>query len=805
MMAFARDTGSWTVTSGALAVTAESLGQDAVAVWYHDEYLPVYYEIDARVLLSKPTAGWKANAYVIFDYWGPNDFKFAGLDDSTNKLVMGYRDASGWHVVAQSSIPGGVKYDRWYDLLVAINGTNVTVRLNNSEYFSYTFAPRVVDNVQYGLNKGLLGFGSDNSRGMFDNIALQILPPTLTLDRTEDFAGGAADLFGTTTGTWQITAERYEGDSTGLEAATAHVDLGKTLAYDAYLELETLAVSGTDRVGLVFDYYSDVDFKYAMVDIAGDLIVLGHRTPSGWIVDATTAWALADGVDHLVKITLKGAGVNVVVDGQTIFGYGYNSPLVDGAFGILTDGTGSFDNVRVRTNDPGFDEYDPGGSLVSVSDAVVVEGDAGTTDVIVTIGLDVASTEAITVSWVTGPGTALGDVDFIVVSGSVTFAPGETSKTIIISVLGDLLDEADETFSVQLSEITGPATIDDGMGIVTIVDDDDATPPPPADVEMSIDDFSFTEKDKKTTTIRITVNLSTAATEQITVDYVTVQSGDATQGLDYEYASGTLTFDAGQTSATISVQIINDKLLEGDETFTVVLSNVSSGATIIDNTAIVTIIDDESLLTVSMVGTGATPIDSNDPAIATAFAAALGRWSAEGFSIGGLTVVVADLSSAHLASVDEGRITIDADAAGWGWTFNGGAVDLVTVLEHEVGHVLGFMHTDAARFEIMASEIDPIVVFDSLVVGVTPRITPAQATATSVTSIDHVMPLASPPYDAVVTEIDTGVDTSAVNARIATADVLPAAPPLTPLLILVIAASLVAVLPRRPRLNECSW
>jgi hypothetical protein len=639
---------------------------------------------------------------------------------------------------------------------------------------------------------------------MYDNITLQVLPPTLTLDRTEDFADGMADLFGSTTGNWQVVSERYEGDTTGLDAATAQVDLGKTLAYDAYLELETLAVSGTDRVGLVFDYYSDVDFKYAMVDIVADLIVLGHRTPSGWIVDATTAWELADGIDHLLKITLKGAGVNVVVDGQTIFGYSYNSPLVDGAFGILTDGTGSFDNVRVRTNDPGFDEYDPGGSLVSVGDAIVTEGDSGTSDVTVTIELDVASDESITVSWVTGPGTASADVDFVVASGTVTFAPGETTKLIVIEVIGDTLVEGDESFSVQISEVTGPATIDDGMGIVTIVDDDTA-PPPPTDVEMSIDDYSFVEKDKKTSVIKITVSLSAAATEQITVDYLTVQSGDATEGSDYEFASGTLTIDAGQSTATISVTIINDKLLEGDETFTVVLSNASSGVTIVDDTAVVTIIDDESLLTVSMEGTGATPIDSDDPAIVTTLEAAVERWSAEGFSVGSLTVVVADLSGTHLASVDEGRITIDADAAGWGWTFNGGTIDLAMVLEHELGHVLGFTHTDAVRFEIMAPEIDPMVVFASLVVGVAARIKPAHAAPTSAATIEHTMPVAPPPDDAVVTQVDLRVDAAVATTSVATVDVLPAVPPPAPLLILVVLSSLLAVLPRRPMLNERPW
>ena len=51
---------------------------------------------------QKATGGWKGNAYVVFDYFGKTDFKFAGIDISTNKLVMGVRDASGWRVLAQT-------------------------------------------------------------------------------------------------------------------------------------------------------------------------------------------------------------------------------------------------------------------------------------------------------------------------------------------------------------------------------------------------------------------------------------------------------------------------------------------------------------------------------------------------------------------------------------------------------------------------------------------------------------------------------------------------------------------------------
>jgi Ca2+-binding RTX toxin-like protein len=839
MATFVPDTGAWTVSGGVLEVAAASLGHDAAAVWYHDAYLPVYYEIEARVSLLKPTGGWKANAYVVFDYWGPDDFKFAGLDDAENKLVMGYKDATGWHIVAQSAIPGGVKYNRWYDLLVAVNGTNVTVLLNGSDYFTYTFTPRVIDDVSYGLNKGLLGFGSDNSRGKFDNIQLQILPPTLTLDRTEDFSDAIDDVTWSTTGSWNVVTEQYLGAAGALDSATARAGLGKALAYDSYLEFEALAMSA-DQAGLVFDYYGDDDFKFLLADVIANTVTLGHRTPAGWTIDQTAGLLLDPAIAHHLKINIKGASVTVVVDGQTLFTYGYNSPLVDGEFGLLTTGSSTFDDVRVKTNDPGFDEYDPDGSLVSIGDAFVTEGDGGTTEVTLTVELDVAATEQVTVDWVTGPGTALGDVDFVVSSGTVAFAPGEVSKTVNVEVIGDALVEGDETFTVSLSNATGGATVDDGLAVVTIIDDDapppadpvvtltatdsggaeagsdpvvfevtrdltsgtlavavgfggnaagsdytistvggaysDGTvtfsdgaaavtitltpvddsedetdetvtltliagsgytvgtpssasgtiadnddgppPPPPPGPALTIHDTSFVERDKGKTWVDVQVTLSEPATTAVTVDWSTAGTGSATPGQDYETASGTLYIDAGQTSASIRVRILSDKKVEGDETFQIVLSN-PSGATIADDTAVFTIIDDSGGLRVSAMPADVMVVS---PVTVVGVTGLMGVaktvWSLSGLQVSGeISIAVADLPGDLLARVIGETIVFDMDAAGWGWFVDPtpldssefstvragrlvaagdseavGRIDLLSVLVHEIGHILGIGH-----------------------------------------------------------------------------------------------------------------
>ncbi|HSO02245.1 MAG TPA: hypothetical protein VLS46_06935, partial [Gaiellaceae bacterium] len=207
MSAFATDAGTFTVAGGTLRVTATNQGGDAAAVFYHDEYLPVYYEIVATVAIDKAQAGWEGNAYAIFDYFSPTDFKFVGINQKTNKLEMGQRTASGWNVVAQS--PMKVWEERNYTLLIAINGTAVTVVVDNKTAFTHVFAARVIYGEAYGLNKGLVGFGSNNSRGYFDNIAIQILPPKITLDHQESFDDGTADVFAPVDGTWSTSGGAY--------------------------------------------------------------------------------------------------------------------------------------------------------------------------------------------------------------------------------------------------------------------------------------------------------------------------------------------------------------------------------------------------------------------------------------------------------------------------------------------------------------------------------------------------------------------------------------------------------------------
>ncbi|HJW50205.1 MAG TPA: hypothetical protein VJ726_12390, partial [Candidatus Limnocylindria bacterium] len=288
--------------------------------------------------------------------FSPTDFKFAGIDVSINKMVIGHRASWGWAVDAQAPYPGSIWADQNYNLLIQVNGTMVWVNAGNKS-FSYNFTPRVIDGENYGLNKGLVGVGSDQSRGRLDNMAIQVVQPENTIDRTEDYNDGRANLAGESTGTWTVSGGRETATpAPATQLATQVIDTGaKTLQADSYLELTT-NVKTAAMGGILFDYYAANDFKFVMIDVAAQLVVVGHVDPRrGYIVDQTIARTLSAATDYVLSLSLKGASVAVTLSGAYITTFGFNGATVDGQFGLIArNGTASFDNTRFRTNDPAF-------------------------------------------------------------------------------------------------------------------------------------------------------------------------------------------------------------------------------------------------------------------------------------------------------------------------------------------------------------------------------------------------------------------------------------------------------------------
>ena len=220
---------------------------------------------------------------------------------------------------------------------------------------------------------------------------------------------------------------------------------------------------------------------------------------------------------------------------------------------------------------------------LSIAAASVAEGSGGATASFA-VTLSAPATQTVSASFATTGGTATSGVDFQVVSSTVTLPAGTTSATITVPVSDDLLDEVDETFTVTLSSPIG-ATLGAAVATGTIVDND----PSPV---VSIAAATVTESNA-TQNATFIVSLSTASGRTVAVSYAT-SNGTASALADYTASTGTVTFQAGETSKTVVVPVAGDTLDENDETFVVTLS-APVAATLGTAQANGTIVDEDPL------------------------------------------------------------------------------------------------------------------------------------------------------------------------------------------------------------------
>ncbi len=247
----------------------------------------------------------------------------------------------------------------------------------------------------------------------------------------------------------------------------------------------------------------------------------------------------------------------------------------DEDFFVQLSGAGlDFTRARARATLSNDDQ----GALpaLSISDLTLAEGDSGNTSIQLMVSLSTAAAGPVEVSYATRDGSANAPGDYPSRSGRLSFPTGSLSQPIELSAVGDSDVEMDETFFVDLANPSA-ATLADGSGQVTLTNDDSGPLP-----ELTIGDMEVVEGDQGNTNAVFQLTLSTAGSSPVTVSYGTTDGSASEADGDYLSASGQLTFDIGQTSQAITVQVVGDRRLEGDENFFVDLSAIS-GASLMDS------------------------------------------------------------------------------------------------------------------------------------------------------------------------------------------------------------------------------
>jgi CSLREA domain-containing protein len=341
------------------------------------------------------------------------------------------------------------------------------------------------------------------------------------------------------------------------------------------------------------------------------------------------------------------AGGNASFSFTSSVNSGYPGTVAAGKFitAVATNASGSSSELsqcRQVVNEPA-------GTLQFNSAAYSVAESGG--NLTVTVTRTGGANGYVQVNFSTVNATAIAGQDYESASGTLYFGPSETSLTFDVPVNEDTLDEANEAFLVKLINPTGGAALGTpSTSTVTITDNDTA-----GTLQFSAAAVSVNES---AATATVTVTRAGGAASGVSVNYATA-NGTATAGTDYTNASGTLTFEANETSKTFTVPILEDTRDETNETVTLTLSNPTGGATLgSPNPATLTITDNDATPTLSI--NNASAVEGNSGASNMTFTVTLSAASGQAVSV--------NWATANGTAIAPG----DYAAGGGALTFNAG-------------------------------------------------------------------------------------------------------------------------------------
>jgi glucose/arabinose dehydrogenase len=435
-----------------------------------------------------------------------------------------------------------------------------------------------------------------------DKIDLTLMsdPPGLqvSLDAATQSAPLAKDtLIGfthrlTTTSPQTLAGVTYEFTGWSDGGAIAHDITAPTVDTSliaSFRPVAALSVS-SPTIAEGHDGLTNLNFTVTLAPASSSTVTATYTTANGSATAGSDYTAATGLVTFAPGVTTQLVSVAIVGDTDVEGNETFTLELANPTGGAVIGAAG----VGTITND------DQAPVTIAIGDLAVLEGHAGTANVLVPVTLSMPAAGTVSAQYVIAAGTATAGSDFTAASGLVTFAAGQTAATISVTVAGDVSDEPDETITVDLSAPSG-ATLADSQSIVTITDDDAAP-------TVAVGDVSVSEG---ATTATVTLSLSAVSGRPVSVTATT--SNLTASPADFSAVTQSVTFAVGAATATLAVPITTDVLDEANETFAVTLS-APANATIGDGSGVVTIIDDDpapslSIADVSVVegNTGGSP------------------------------------------------------------------------------------------------------------------------------------------------------------------------------------------------------
>jgi chitinase len=428
------------------------------------------------------------------------------------------------------------------------------------------------------------GAPSGNVWDTYTNAGDDLVNPTAAPGNGLDLSPLAGALTGTATSTtgltgfrdWDRDFNRTPYDLTFRGAYSGEgTNPGWSLALDLKPDLSGPGLSASDAS--VSESDGVASFVLSLSEVAAGIVTVDYATAAGTAV-AGSDFTATSGTLSLAPGELSATvAVAILDDERDEADEAFTLRLSNASGGGLLDGTAQ---ATITDDDPP--------PTLAIDDAQAVEGAGGSANLAFRVTLTPPSGRTVNVSFSTANGTAAAASDYTATSGTLTFAPGSSARTVRVPVVGDARIEADETFTVTL---TAPVngTLADGSATGTIANDDVG-----GTVQWSAARYSVSERGPAA---RITVTRTGGSGAGVRVDFATT-NGSALAGSDYRARTGSLTFGAGVTSRTFAISIIDDAVArEGAETVALSLTNVVNGAMGARATALLSIIDNEPATT----------------------------------------------------------------------------------------------------------------------------------------------------------------------------------------------------------------